>query len=69
MKQIIPGRTITVHFMGDSDLMPEIQVIARTPKTAIVLLDGKQIRCKIHSFKDYEYIHPYGKYSMSPIAY
>lgn len=57
--------------MGDSDLMPEIQVIARTPKTAIVLLHGKETRCKIHvSYNgEKEYIYPYGRHSMAAVAY
>lgn len=70
MKKITPNTKITVQFVTDAQLRPEIEVIARTSVTATLKLnDGKIVRRKIYSNDEREYVFPYGMYSMAPIAY
>lgn len=73
MKQITQNTMITARFIGDADLRPQIKVVERidrpTASFAVMLIDGELVKRKIHSDREKEYVFPYGKYSMAPIAY
>ena len=70
MKNTIqPNTTITVHFIGDSQLRPTLKVIDRKGNFVTVIIDAIAQRRKIYNSLDREYILPYGKYSMAPAAY
>ena len=60
---------ITARFVTDNDLRPQITVVSRTKSTAKVIIDGIEVKRKIYSDSNKEYIFPYGRYSMAPIAY
>jgi hypothetical protein len=69
VKNIEAGQTLTIRFIGDSELRAFCKVISRTNASAKVLIDGVVSSKKIYkSFDGSEYILPYGKYSMCPSA-
>jgi hypothetical protein len=73
MKTIAPNTTITARFVTDADLRPQIKVVERVDrqKSSFVdlLINGEVLRRKVHTDREKEYVFPYGKYSMAPIAY
>ena len=73
MKTIEPNTMITARFATDADLRPKIKVVERVDREkssfAVMLIDGELVKRKIHSDRDKEYVFPYGKYSMAPIAH
>lgn len=70
MKTINANSTITARFVTDSDLKVAIKVIDRKGSFATIEVRGEGIlKRKIHTDGTKEYIFPYGKYSMAPIAY
>lgn len=73
MKKIEPNTTIIARFVTDADLRPQIKVIERVDreKSSFVdlLINGEVVRRKVHTDREKEYVFPYGKYSMAPIAY
>jgi len=61
--------TLTVRFVTDSDLRPLIKVLSRKGNFVTVKLSENEIvRKKVYSYNNEEFIFPYGKYSMAPIA-
>lgn len=65
---------ITVYFITDSELRPTINVVERieTPKSIFVKVDIRgegAVKRKVYNDGTGEYIFPYGKYSMCPVAY
>jgi hypothetical protein len=70
MKTIQPNSKLTVRFITDCELRPEIQVIERKGNFAILkLAENEIVKRKIFTDGEKEYVFPYGKYSMCPIAY
>ena len=73
MKTIAPNTTIIARFVTDADLRPQIKVVERVDREkssfAVMIINGELVRRKIHSDREKEYVFPYGKYSMAPIAY
>lgn len=69
MKTITTNSTITARFITDSELRKQITVIERKGQFASIMIDGKIERKKVYSDNGKEYIFPYGRYSMAPIAY
>lgn len=56
-------------FISDSSIEVVITVIKRTPKTITFFIEGeKEIKRKVFSDENGEYVFPYGKYSMSPVC-
>lgn len=66
-KRFEVGETYQTRSICNHDCIFSVKVIKRTEKTVVVLVDGKETRCKVHNFDDGEAIYPYGKYSMCPI--
>ena len=68
--QITAGSVLTGRFIGDADLTFSFTVIARKGSFCTVNINGKIERRKIHTgvMDGLEYIFPYGKYSMAPVA-
>jgi len=63
------GQTLTITFIGDSQLKAFCKVISRTNASAKILIDGKIESKKVYkSYDGSEYVLPYGKYSMCPVA-
>lgn len=70
MKYIRKNDELTVRFIGDSELRPKITVIDRRGQfIKLKLSENEIVRRKICSDMEKEFVYPYGKYSMSPIAY
>ena len=73
MKTIAPNTTIIARFVTDADLRPQIKVVERVDREkssfAVMIINGELVKRKIHSDREKEYVFPYGKYSMAPIAY
>jgi hypothetical protein len=73
MKTIAPNTTITARFVTDADLRPQIKVVERVDREkssfVTMLISGELVKRKIHTDREKEYVFPYGKYSMAPIAY
>ena len=73
MKTIARNTTIIARFVTDADLRPQIKVVERVDREkssfAVMLINGELVKRKIHSDREKEYVFPYGKYSMAPIAY
>ena len=64
------GDLLTIRFIGDSDLIKKATVLSRKGNFAVIDLGSNEIvRRKIYNYyNEYEYLYPYGKYSMAPIA-
>lgn len=64
---------ITARFVTDAELRLQIKIVERidraTASFAVMLIDGELVKRKIHTDKEKEFVYPYGKYSMAPIAY
>ena len=73
MTTIQTNSTIIVRFITDAELRPSLNVIERieTPKSTFVKINlhGEILKKKVFNDGNKEYIFPYGKYSMAPIAY
>jgi hypothetical protein len=73
MKTIAPNTTIIARFVTDADLRPQIKVVERVDREkssfVTMLINGELVKRKIHTDREKEYVFPYGKYSMAPIAY
>jgi hypothetical protein len=73
MKTIAPNTTIIARFVTDADLRPQIKVVERVDREKssfiTMLISGELVKRKIHTDYEKEYVFPYGKYSMAPIAY
>ena len=73
MKTIAPNTTITARFVTDADLRPQIKVVERVDRQkssfVTMLINGELVKRKIYTDREKEYVFPYGKYSMAPIAY
>ena len=73
MKTIAPNTTITARFVTDAVLRPQIKVVERVDREkssfVTILINRELVKRKIHTDHEKEYIFPYGKYSMAPIAY
>ena len=73
MKTIAPNTTIIARLVTDADLRPQIKVVERVDREkssfAAMTINGELVKRKIHSDREKEYVFPYGKYSMAPIAY
>lgn len=67
MRTFQPGTTVTARSICDYECIFTCDIIARTPKTATVLVMGKEKRCKISQDSESEYMLPMGRYSMAPI--
>lgn len=70
MKNFEIGKTYFMTFIGDSNLIVNYTVIARTAKT-ITITDGRETKkCRISegrsNFNGAETVLPYGQYSMCP---
>ena len=63
------NKTYKMTFIGDSNLIIPILVVARTAKTVKIKLHGEIKTCRIKSYDDSEYIFPEGTYSMAPTCY
>lgn len=68
MNTIVSNSILTCRFVTDAELKVEMQVTARTKSTCTVTINGKSEKRKIYNNGESEYIYPYGKYSMAPIA-
>jgi hypothetical protein len=71
MKTINTNDKLTVRFIGDSELRPVISVIERKGNFATLQLQENEIvKRKVHKSLngEYEFVYPYGIYSMAPIA-
>lgn len=68
--QITAGSVLTGRFIGDADLTFSFSVISRKGSFCTVNINGKIERRKIYTgvMDGLEYIYPYGKYSMAPVA-
>ena len=61
--------TLQISFIGDSQLKPICKVILRKGNFVTVQLSSTEIvKRKVHVYDNAEFIYPYGKYSMAPIA-
>lgn len=70
MNAITAGQTLTARSACDSECIFSVEVVARTAKTARVIVRGEESRCKIHTSPDgREYIMALGTYSMAPAFY
>jgi hypothetical protein len=68
-QNIEAGQTLTIRFIGDAQLKAFCKVVSRTNASAKILIDGKIESKKIYkSYDGSEYVLPYGKYSMCPVA-
>ncbi len=68
-KNIEPGQTLTISFICDAQLKAFCKVVSRTNSSAKILIDGKIESKKVYkSYDGSEYVLPYGKYSMCPVA-
>lgn len=62
--------TYKMTFPGNSDLVVPVTILSRTAKTVKINIDGNEIKtCKIKMYRNEEFIHPDGKYSMCPSVY
>jgi hypothetical protein len=69
-KTITSGQTLTARSACDYDCIFQIEVLARTPKTATVRYQGKVSRCKIYTNNEgHEYVRALGTYSLAPSFY
>lgn len=71
MKRFEIGKTYSMHFVTDHDLVVNYTVTARTEKT-ITITDGKKEQtCRINKavtdIRNTESVYPLGRYSMAPI--
>ena len=67
--QITAGQVLNISFITDSQIKETCTVLSRSNNTAKVLIEGKIESKKIYkSYDGSEYILPYGKYSMCPVA-
>lgn len=73
MNAIKSNSNIIVRFITDAELRPSLEVLERieTEKSTFIKIkvDGQIIKKKVFNDGQKEYIFPYGKYSMAPIAY
>lgn len=61
---------LVVHFITDSELRPKIKVIDRRGSfVKLQIRENEIVRRKVCSDMTKEYVFPFGKYSMAPIAY
>jgi hypothetical protein len=71
MKTINTNDTLQIRFVTDADLKPTCTVIERKGNFATLQLSSTEIvKRKVHKSlnEEYEYVYPYGIYSMAPIA-
>ncbi len=70
MKKFEVGKTYFVRSICDYDCIWHIIIvgISKTGKSVSFKIKGESYinRCKIHKYKDTEYIMPFGRFSMSP---
>jgi len=70
MKHIRKNDELTVRFIGDSELRPKIKVVDRRGSfVKLQVSENEIVRRKVFSDMNKEFVFPFGKYSMSPIAY
>lgn len=70
MKRISVNNTITARFVTDSELRPQIKVIERKGNFVTLQISKNEIvKRKVFTDNEKEFVYPYGKYSMCPIAY
>lgn len=69
MSKFEKNKKYTTHFITNSDLKLEIEVISRTKKSIkFKVVDGenKVFQKKIYIWNEEEHIYPLGQYSMCP---
>jgi hypothetical protein len=71
MNAIQTNDILTIGFIGDSQLKPTCKVLSRKGSFATIQLSEKEVvRRKVNksSCGEYEFVYPYGVYSMCPTA-
>lgn len=63
------GDTLTIRFITDAELRPTVKVIERKGNFVKIKFSENEVkRVKVYEYNSSEYIYPYGKYSMAPVA-